>query len=278
MDKIPAKHTNRPRKTPVAGSRASKSKRPQVSDSTPQPMGEQPTSPNGNTPQAKKIKMKKIGLSLIIPQARPRNQGSENESQNGMEAQPARNLHDPILTQEEIDAAPPLTRLRHWKSNDNRPRSPLPIFPKIAASQRVRAIMDGIEVPDVDQRYTPSQPKQLEDNRSITKSLSSQQLAWENFSRDETIDNMEDSDLDTDDLILEGFGMSNGLPEWRRYNTGIFASSDDDERGPEEGARLTRGMALPFLSELPTLVDSACGIVSKKEGADVNADAANDHS
>ncbi|EAT84384.2 hypothetical protein SNOG_08108 [Parastagonospora nodorum SN15] len=70
---------------------------------------------------------------------------------------------------------------------------------------------------------------QLKMNKNITKSEAAQRLAWKSFSATERdrIDRgreaMMESGLIVDDLNSEQRGTKNGLPEWRKKNTGKFA-------------------------------------------------------
>jgi hypothetical protein len=73
--------------------------------------------------------------------------------------------------------------------------------------------------------------RELQQNMSITSSVSAQKLAWEAFSsREQDIidrgrEAMMQSGLWTDDLARENVGMANELPEWRKTRTGRFARS-----------------------------------------------------
>lgn len=162
-------------------------------------------------------------------------------------------LQNPFPKRGEIGEAYKLKLMRHYTSPTTS-SEPNFIKPHIDVSPRVDGLRQKFPrvltsipklrllVPDSMHLAPPraTQDRKLEDNmqlkmnKNITKSEAAQRLAWQSFSATEKdrIDRgreaMMESGLITDDLISERRGTRNGLPEWRKKNTGTFAREKRD--------------------------------------------------
>ncbi|KAH5099521.1 hypothetical protein HBI21_053840 [Parastagonospora nodorum] len=128
---------------------------------------------------------------------------------------------EPNFIKPHIDVSPRVDRLRQR-------------FPKVLTSipklnLQVPGPMACAPPKATQGRKSEENNMQLKMNKNITKSEAAQRLAWKSFSATERdrIDRgreaMMESGLMVDDLNSEQRGTKNGLPEWRKKNTGKFA-------------------------------------------------------
>lgn len=200
-----------------------------------------------------------MALKIIIPQQHTNREQQRRLNRRRADAERWKpKLQRPYPKPGEITTAYPLKLMRHYP-DANMCTLPNFVRPRIDKSARLSRLLQrfpltgspraGEASSSESSSYSPSPTNEaiplsarrdaftetqrahacLQANKQMTASGDAQRLAWRSFALSETgrVDRgreaMMVSGLATEDLCSEAVGVGNGLPEWKKHCTGLFA-------------------------------------------------------